>query len=83
MAVVELTRLKAEEIKPKIGSRVLNSKEELLSGELQEGQEIVVNMVTGLEPPRTPGQQGGNNPLMQQPQRGPGNRGGGGPGRGR
>lgn len=34
MAVAELTRAKAEEIKPKIGSRILNSKEDLLSGEL-------------------------------------------------
>jgi alpha-ketoglutarate-dependent taurine dioxygenase len=34
MNAVTVTRLKAEEIKPKIGSRVLNSKEELLSGEL-------------------------------------------------
>jgi alpha-ketoglutarate-dependent taurine dioxygenase len=32
MTVTELTRLTAEEIKPKIGSRVLNTKEELLSG---------------------------------------------------
>ena len=59
---------------------------ELLSGDLQEGQEVVVNMVTGLEPRPTAGQQGGNNPLMG-PQRGGGpggNRGGGGnQGRGR
>lgn len=34
MTVSELTRLKTEEIKPKIGSRILNSKEELLSGAL-------------------------------------------------
>ncbi|MFA7603281.1 MAG: TauD/TfdA family dioxygenase [Novosphingobium sp.] len=34
MAVTEITRLRVEEIKPKIGSRVLNSKDELLSGEL-------------------------------------------------
>ena len=34
MNAVTITRLKSEEIKPKIGSRVLNSKEELLSGEL-------------------------------------------------
>jgi HlyD family secretion protein len=53
---------------------------ELLSGDLQESQEVVVNMVTGLEPRATAGQQGGNNPLMG-PQRGQGpggNRGGGG-----
>jgi len=36
MTVTELTRLKFEDIKPKIGSRVLNSKEELMSGELTE-----------------------------------------------
>jgi alpha-ketoglutarate-dependent taurine dioxygenase len=34
MTVAEKTRLKAEQIKPKIGSRILNTKEELLSGEL-------------------------------------------------
>ncbi|MCB2073566.1 MAG: TauD/TfdA family dioxygenase [Novosphingobium sp.] len=36
MAVLEKTKLRHEEIKPKIGSRILNSKEELLSGELVE-----------------------------------------------
>lgn len=36
MSVTELTRLRAEEIKPGIGSRVLNTKEELLSGELTD-----------------------------------------------
>ena len=36
MAVLEKAKLKYEEIKPKIGSRVLNSKEELLSGELTD-----------------------------------------------
>jgi len=36
MAVTELTRLKFEDIKPKIGSRILNSKGELMSGELTE-----------------------------------------------
>lgn len=57
---------------------------ELISGDIQEGQSVVVNMVTGLEPPRVPGQQGGNNPLMGQPQPQRGSpRGGGGPGRGR
>ena len=59
---------------------------ELLSGDLQEDQAVVVNMVTGLEPKVVPGQQGsGNNPLMGQPQRGQPGRGpgGGGPGRGR
>lgn len=34
MSVAAQIRLKAENIKPKIGSRILNSKEELLSGEL-------------------------------------------------
>ncbi|MBV1691956.1 TauD/TfdA family dioxygenase [Novosphingobium sp. G106] len=34
MATTTLTRLRAEEIKPKIGSRILNTKEELLSGAL-------------------------------------------------
>jgi alpha-ketoglutarate-dependent taurine dioxygenase len=34
MNAVTIARLKTEEIKPKIGARVLNSKEELLSGEL-------------------------------------------------
>ncbi len=60
---------------------------ELLSGDLQDEQAVVVNMVTGLEPKLVPGQSGaGNNPLMGQPQRGQpgrGNPGGGGPGRGR
>jgi alpha-ketoglutarate-dependent taurine dioxygenase len=36
MATTAMTRLKAEAIKPKIGSRVLNSKDELLSGVLSE-----------------------------------------------
>jgi multidrug efflux pump subunit AcrA (membrane-fusion protein) len=54
---------------------------ELLEGDLKEGQEVVVNMVTGLEPVSRPGQQQGTgNPLMG-PQRGPGGgRGGGGRG---
>jgi alpha-ketoglutarate-dependent taurine dioxygenase len=34
MATKELTGLRSEDIKPKIGARVLNSKEELLAGEL-------------------------------------------------
>ena len=55
---------------------------ELIEGDIKEGQEIVVNFVTGLEPARTAGQQGAGNPLMG-PQRGGGpggggNRGGGG-----
>ncbi|MEZ5742408.1 MAG: TauD/TfdA family dioxygenase [Sphingomonadaceae bacterium] len=36
MAVTEMTRLKAEPIKDKIGSRILNTKEELLSGKLTD-----------------------------------------------
>jgi alpha-ketoglutarate-dependent taurine dioxygenase len=36
MSVATLTRLRSEEIKPKIGSRILNSKEELLSGALSD-----------------------------------------------
>ncbi|WP_417621263.1 TauD/TfdA dioxygenase family protein [Parasphingorhabdus sp.] len=36
MSAVEKNRLRSEEIKPKIGSRILNSKEELLSGELSD-----------------------------------------------
>lgn len=34
MTVLEMTRLRYEEIKPNIGARVLNSREELLSGDL-------------------------------------------------
>ena len=34
MSVATEVRLKAEEIKPGIGSRILNSKQELLSGEI-------------------------------------------------
>ena len=36
MPTTEKTRLRAEDIKPNIGSRVLNTKEELLSGELAD-----------------------------------------------
>jgi hypothetical protein len=57
---------------------------EVLSGELQQGQEVVTAMVTGLEPKTTtPGQgQNANNPLMGPQRGGPGGRGpGGGPGR--
>jgi HlyD family secretion protein len=44
--------------------------QELLEGDLKEGQEVVVNMITGLEPAARPGQQqGAGNPLMG-PQRG-------------
>ena len=34
MSIAEKTRLKDEIVKPKIGSRILNSKEELLAGDL-------------------------------------------------
>jgi HlyD family secretion protein len=54
---------------------------ELIEGDLKEGQEVVVNMVTGLEPVTRPGQTGSGNPLMG-PQRGPGGGGGRGPGGG-
>ncbi|MCW1428991.1 TauD/TfdA dioxygenase family protein [Novosphingobium sp. JCM 18896] len=36
MATTTLTRLRAEDIKPQIGSRVLNTKDELLSGDLTQ-----------------------------------------------
>ena len=54
---------------------------ELLEGDIKEGQEVVVNMVTGLEPAARPGQTGTGNPLMGPQRGGPGgggNRGGGG-----
>ena len=50
---------------------------ELLDGDLKEGQEVVVNMVTGLEPVARPGQQGTGNPLMGPQRGGPGGPGGG------
>jgi hypothetical protein len=55
--------------------------QELIDGDLKEGQEVVVNMVTGLEPVARPGQTGTGNPLMGPQRGGPGgggNRGGGG-----
>jgi HlyD family secretion protein len=56
--------------------------QELLDGDVKEGQEVVVNFVTGLEPVTRPGQQQGTgNPLMGPQRGGPGgggNRGGGG-----
>jgi hypothetical protein len=58
---------------------------EIVEGDLKEGQEVVVNMVTGLEPRSGAGQQGTGNPLMGPQRGGPpggGNRGGGGGGRG-
>ena len=50
--------------------------------ELQPNMEVVTMMTTGLEQRTTPGQGGGQNPLMG-PQRGPGGRGPGGGGGGR
>jgi len=58
---------------------------EIIEGDLKEGQEVVTNFVTGLEPRTTAGQQGTGNPLMGPQRGGPGpggNRGGGGGGRG-
>ena len=60
--------------------------QELIEGEVKEGQEVVVNMLTGLEPTNRPGQTGTGNPLMGPQRGGPGggpgggggNRGGGG-----
>ena len=52
---------------------------ELLDGDLQEGQEVVVNLTTGLEQQQRPGQQGSQNPLMGPQRGGPGR---GGPGGG-
>jgi len=57
--------------------------QEVLEGEIKEGDEVVVNMVTGLEPARTGQQQGTGNPLMGPQRGGPGGgRGPGGGGRG-
>ncbi|HET7220192.1 MAG TPA: efflux RND transporter periplasmic adaptor subunit [Vicinamibacterales bacterium] len=57
--------------------------QELIDGDLKEGQEVVVNMVTGLEPVTRPGQTGTGNPLMGPQRGGPGGgRGPGGGGRG-
>ena len=56
---------------------------EVVDGDLKEGQEVVTNMVTGLEPTTRPGQQGTGNPLMGPQRGGPGGPGGGrGPGGG-
>jgi hypothetical protein len=58
---------------------------EILSGEVQQDQEVVTSMVTGLEPKAgTPTQNNANNPLMgpQRGGRGPGGGGGGGRGPG-
>jgi HlyD family secretion protein len=56
---------------------------ELLDGDLKEGQEIVVNLTTGLEQQPRPGQQGSQNPLMGPQRGGDRGRGPGGGGRGR
>ncbi len=57
---------------------------ELVTGDLKEGDEVVTNITTGLEPRTTPGQGGSQNPLMgpQRGRGGPGGPGGGGGGRG-
>jgi HlyD family secretion protein len=56
---------------------------EIIEGDLKEGQEVVTNFVTGLEPQRTGAQQGAGNPLMGPQRGGPGGGGGrGGGGRG-
>jgi HlyD family secretion protein len=56
---------------------------ELVEGDLKEGQEVVVNVTTGLEPRTTPGQGGQQNPLMGPQRGGRGGPGGGGGGGGR
>ena len=58
----------------------------MIEGDVKEGQEVVVNMLTGLEPTQSAGQTGTGNPLMGPQRGGPGggpgggggNRGGGG-----
>jgi HlyD family secretion protein len=56
---------------------------EIIDGDIKEGQEVVTNMVTGLESTPRPGQQGTGNPLMGPQRGGPGGGGGrGGGGRG-
>jgi HlyD family secretion protein len=55
---------------------------ELVEGDLKEGQEVVTNVTTGLEPRTTPGQGGQQNPLMGPQRGGRGGPGGGGPGGG-
>jgi hypothetical protein len=57
---------------------------ELIEGDLKEGQEVVVNMLTGLEPVTRPGQTpAAGNPLMGPQRGGPGGGGGGRGGGGR
>lgn len=60
-----------------------SSDTELIRGDLEEGQQVVVNFTTGLEPQQRPGQQGAQNPLMGPQRGGPGGRGAPGSGRGR
>ena len=50
---------------------------EVIDGDLKEGQEVVVNMLTGLEPVVRPGQPAAGNPLMGPQRGGPGGGGGG------
>ncbi len=45
---------------------------EVIDGELKEGQEVVINMLTGLEPVARPASQGTGNPLMGPQRGGPG-----------
>jgi HlyD family secretion protein len=49
---------------------------ELIEGDLKEGQEVVTNITTGVEPRTTPGQGGSQNPLMGPQRGGRGGRGG-------
>jgi len=55
---------------------------EVVEGDVKEGQEVVTNITTGLEPRTTPGQGGQQNPLMGPQRGGRGGPGGGGGGRG-
>ena len=71
-------QLKSIRVRPGVSDGTFT---ELLDGELQEGQEVVVNLTTGLEQQQRPGQQGSQNPLMG-PQRGGNNNQRGGPGGG-
>jgi HlyD family secretion protein len=55
---------------------------EVVEGDLKEGQEVVTNITTGVEAQTTPGQGGSQNPLMGPQRGGRGGPGGGGGGRG-
>jgi HlyD family secretion protein len=56
---------------------------EVVEGDLKEGQEVVTNITTGVEAQTTPGQGGSQNPLMGPQRGGRGGPGGGGRGGGR